>query len=77
MFPPPTQALTPGKLSENKRTESINTSFLKSLSSVQLFETPWTVACQAPLSTEFSRQEYRSELPFPSPRGSFQPSDRT
>ena len=30
----------------------------ESLSRVQLFVTPWTVACQAPLSTEFSRQEY-------------------
>ena len=29
--------------------------------------TPWTVACQAPLSMEFSRQEYWSGLPFPSP----------
>ena len=29
--------------------------------------TPWTVACRAPLSTEFSRQEYWSGLPFPSP----------
>ena len=29
--------------------------------------TPWTVAHQAPLSMEFSRQEYWSELPFPSP----------
>ena len=29
--------------------------------------TPWTVARQAPLSLEFSRQEYQSELPFPSP----------
>ena len=28
---------------------------------------PWTVACQAPLSMGFSRQEYWSELPFPSP----------
>ena len=28
---------------------------------------PWTVACQAPLSMEFSRQEYWSGLPFPSP----------
>ena len=32
----------------------------------QLFATPWTVACQAPLSMEFSRQEYWSGLPFPS-----------
>ena len=30
-------------------------------------ETPWTVARQAPLSTEFSRQEYWSGLLFPSP----------
>ena len=29
---------------------------------------PWTVACQAPLSMGFSRQEYWSGLPFPSPR---------
>ena len=34
---------------------------------VQLFETPWTVARQAPLSMRFSRQEYWSGLPFPSP----------
>ena len=32
-----------------------------------LFATPWTVAQQAPLSMRFSRQEYWSELPFPSP----------
>ena len=30
-------------------------------------ETPWTVALQAPLSMEFSRQEYWSGLPFPPP----------
>ena len=29
--------------------------------------TPWTVAPQAPLSTEFFRQEYQSRLPFPTP----------
>ena len=38
------------------------------LSHVQLFATPWTVAHQAPLSIEFSRQEYWSRLPF-SPQG--------
>ena len=38
-----------------------------SLSHVQLFATPWTVASQASLSIEFSRQEYWSGLPFPSP----------
>ena len=31
------------------------------------FSAPWTVAHQAPLSMEFSRQEYWSGLPFPSP----------
>ena len=39
----------------------------KSLSRVQLFATLWTVAHQAPPSMGFSRQEYWSELPFPSP----------
>ena len=34
---------------------------------VRLLETPWTVACQAPLSMGFARQEYWSGLPFPSP----------
>ena len=32
---------------------------------LRLFATPWIVAHQAPLSMEFSRQEYWSELPFP------------
>ena len=36
-------------------------------SHVQLFVTPWTVAFQAPLSRELSRQEYWSGLPFPLP----------
>ena len=40
---------------------------MKSLSCVWLFVTPWTVAHQAPPSMEFSRQEYWSGLPFPSP----------
>ena len=39
----------------------------QSLSCVQLFEAPWTVAHQAPLSMGFSRQEYWSGLPFPTP----------
>ena len=38
----------------------------QSLSCVRLFATPWTVACQPPLSTGFSRQEYWSGLPCPS-----------
>ena len=37
---------------------------MKSFSRVRLFVTPWTVACQAPLSIGFSRQEYWSGLPF-------------
>ena len=41
---------------------------VQSLSRVWLFATPWTVAYQAPQSMEFSRQEYWSGLPFPSPR---------
>ena len=40
---------------------------VKSLSHVQLFGTPWTVAYQAPPSMGFSRQENWSGLPFPSP----------
>ena len=40
---------------------------VKSLSRVQLFATLWTVGHQAPLSMGFSRQEYWSALPFPSP----------
>ena len=40
---------------------------VKLLSRVRLFGTPWTLAYQAPPSMEFSRQEYWSGLPFPSP----------
>ena len=39
---------------------------MKSLSHVQLFATPWTVACRAPQSMEFSMLEYRNGLLFPS-----------
>ena len=40
---------------------------VKLLSRVQLFAAPWTVAYYTPLSMGFSRQEYWSGLPFPSP----------
>ena len=40
---------------------------VKSLSSVGLFATPWTAAYQAPPSMGFSRQEYWSGVPLPSP----------
>jgi len=40
---------------------------LSLFSRVRLCVTPWTAAHQAPVSMEFSRQEYWSGLPFPSP----------
>ena len=40
---------------------------VKSLSHARLFATPWTVAYQAPPSMGFSRQEYWSGVPLPSP----------
>ena len=49
-------------VSSNKENKKV-----KSLSRVRLFATLWTVAHQAPLSMGFSRQEYWSGLPFPSP----------
>ena len=49
----------------NKVSES--ESEVKSLSHVQLFATPWTIAHQAPLSMGFSRQEYWSGLPCSPP----------
>ena len=39
----------------------------QSLSHVRLFVSPWTVAHKAPLSVEFSRQEYWGGVPFPTP----------
>ena len=47
------------------------------LSCVRLFATLWTVAHQAPLSMGFSRREYWSVLPFPSPGESSQPRNQT
>ena len=40
---------------------------IQSFSRVRLFATSWTIACQAPLSMGFFRQEYRSGLSFPPP----------
>ena len=37
------------------------------------FAAPWTVACQGPLSMGFSKQEYWSGLPFPSPEDLLDP----
>ena len=46
---------------------------LSSFSHMQLFVTLWTVACQAPLSMEFSRQEHWSGFLCPPPGESSQP----
>ena len=50
---------------------------VKSFSRVRLFATPWTVAYQASLSMGFSRQEYWSGLPFPSPGDLPDPGNQT
>ena len=50
----------------SSESESISLSVLS-----DTFATPWTVACQAPLSMGFYRQEYWSGLPLPSPGNSF------
>ena len=50
---------------------------MKLLSRVQLLATPWTAAYQAPLSMGFSRQEYWSGLPLPSPGTAIWPSNPT
>ena len=49
---------------------------VKSFSRVQLLATPWTVANQAPLSMGFSRQEYWSGVPLPSPQHVYQYQSR-
>ena len=49
------------------RIRGMNACMLSHLSRVQLFVTPWTEACQASLSMEFSSQEYRSGLLCPPP----------
>ena len=42
--------------------------YVRVLNLVQLFSTPWAVACEAPLSVGFSRQEYWDGLLVPSPK---------
>ena len=52
--------------------QSYQFSSVQSLSRVQLFTTPWTAGSQASLSMGFSRQEYWSGVPLPSPtQGSY------
>ena len=43
----------------------------------RLFATPWAVACQAPLSVGFPRQQYWSGVAIPFSRGSSGPRDQT
>ena len=52
---------------KNKNIIQIPLVLMLLLSHAWLFASPWTVAHQAPLSMEFSRQEYCSRVPFPSP----------
>ena len=58
----------PKTLTEDTISQLIgNVTYVQLLSYVQLFATPWTVAHQAPLLLGFSRQEYWSGVPIPSP----------
>ena len=50
-----------------KSAKSLSLSLSLVAQSCLSFVIPWTVACEAPLSMGFSRQEYKSGLPFPSP----------
>ena len=71
--------LTPVRMHKKKRTQITNvgedvekrepsyTVAADVLSRGRLLATPWTAAHQVPLSMDFSRQEYWSGLPFPSP----------
>ena len=52
-------------------------SVLSHFSHVQLFVTPWTAAHQVPLFMGFSRQDYWSGLPFPSPGDLSNPGIKT
>ena len=58
------------------KTQCVKKVKVKSLSRVQLFGTPWTVAHQAPLSMGFSREEHWSGLPFPFPGDLPNPRDQ-
>ena len=55
------------KKEQKHLTQVVSKAKVQSLSRVRLFAIPWTVAYQASLSMGFSRQEYSSGLPFPSP----------
>ena len=59
----------------NQRPDFSSLLFSCTLRHVWLFATPWTVACQTPLSMGFPKKEYWSGLPFPLPGGSSWPRD--
>ena len=61
------QGMLPASYNDHEPSPAVTKRKVKSLSHVRFFATPWTVAYQAPLSMGFSRQEYWSGLPFPSP----------
>ena len=67
LFWPPPHFLNHMIKQNLRENTQIMSEWVKSLSHVQLFTTPWTVAHQLPLSMGFSRQEYWRGLPFPSP----------
>ena len=61
--------MTEATVQQSKPAINIHTLLVFSRSIVSdFFATPWTAACQAPLSMGFPRQEYGSGLPFPPPR---------
>ena len=60
-------ALAGGFFTTSVTWEALTQSESESLSRVQLSATPWTIAYQVPPPMGFSRQEYWSGLPFPSP----------
>ena len=62
--PGPEMRLAPSELLGNR----VSVQSVQLLSCVRLFATPWTAAYQAPPSMGFSRQEYWSGLPLPSPK---------
>ena len=59
--------LWPRRFSTKLLHTAVKLRVLVTKSCLTLFETPWTVAHQAPLSTQFFRQEFWRGLPFPSP----------
>ena len=79
IFPNPSRStiLPPGFVTTTHKVCHIGHLRATCFSHVQLFATPWTVACQAPLSVGFPRQEFWSGLPFLTLGQSSQPRDQT